>query len=804
MLIGAWTLARTPAGTWSDPPAIEQAEWLPAIVPGTLAASLQALDLWRLQDDVGFDAADAWYRTMLVGHGPALLRFEGLATIAEVYLDGALVLRSDNMFLAHEIAIALEGEHVLHVAFRSLDAFLATKKGRARWRPRLVRPPSLRFVRTLILGHVPGWSPATHAVGPYRAVSLVDAAALRVVETRVVTSIDADGDGLADVAIRLSGPASGWVTARVGGIDFALVDDGGGWLRGRVEVPDAARWWPHTHGTPVLYPVAAYVGDHDFDLGSVGFRTVAVDREPDGTGFGLIVNGVPVFCRGACWTTADIVALPFARAAYLPLLTLARDAGMNMIRVGGTMGYEGDAFYRLCDELGLLVWQDFAFANFDYPASDADFRASVDLEARQFLARTQTSPCLAVLCGASEVAQQAAMLGMPAALWSNAVFDTVLAEAAAALRHDVPYLAHTPSGGALPFVADEGVSHYYGVSAHLRPIEEARRAGVRFSAESLGFANVPDIAPFRLEADAPAMAYPHTTPRRSHEFGEGWAFEAVRNHYTQVLYGVDVARLRQADPERFLHYARATGAEVMEATFAEWRREGSVTRGALVWFLRDFAPGASWGVIDAEGCPKAAYWGLKRAFKPLSLVLTDENLNGLKVSLINETKAAQPVRLTLASLRDGEAVVMQAAIDLVLQPRRTIALAATTLWGGFFDTTYAYRFGEPSHDVTVARLLNAEGTLLAEVFHFPLGRGHDKCELGLDAQLVIGVDGFGLQLSTRRLAQSVWISGTGVRPDDNWFHLAPGRARFVALRTESEAPSGHVVALNGVERLSWG
>ena len=805
MLIGAWSLTRTPPGAWVGPGAADDAaEWLPAIVPGTLGASLQALGRWQLDDNEGFDATDAWYRTTLVGQGPALLRLGGLATVAEVYLDGALVLASDNMFLAHEVGVALAGRHALFIAFRSLEAVLATKKGRARWRPRLVRPPGLRFVRTLLLGHVPGWAPAAHAVGPYRPVSLVDAAALRVVETRIVTWIDADGDGLADVAIRLSGPASGWVTARVGTIDFVLVDDGAGMLRGRVEVPDVARWWPHTHGTPALYAVAAYVGDHDFDLGSVGFRTVVLDRDADGRGFGLIVNDVPVFCRGACWTTADLVALPFTREAYLPLLTLARDAGMNMIRVGGTMGYEGDAFYRLCDELGLLVWQDFAFANFDYPASDPTFRASVDAEARQFLARTQTSPCLAVLCGASEVAQQAAMLGMPAALWSNEIFDSVLAAAAAELRRDVPYLAHTPSGGSLPFVADEGVSHYYGVSAHRRPLEDARRAGVRFSAESLGLANVPDVAPFTLEPDAPAIVHPATADRRPYEFGESWAFEAVRNHYTEALYGVDVAQLRRDDPQRFLHVARATSAEVMEATFAEWRREGSVTRGALVWFLRDIVPGASWGVIDAEGWPKAAYWGLKRAFKPVGLVLTDENLNGLKISLINETDAARPVRLTLASLREGELVVMEAATDLVLQPRRTIGLAATTLWGGFFDTTYAYRFGPPAHDVTIARLLDADGGMIAEAFHFPLGRGHDRHALGLAAALVAVADGWRLELSTRRLAQSVWITGAGLRTDDNWFHLPPGQTRSIALRTGGERPSGQISALNGTELVEWG
>ena len=807
-LIGDWSLVQTAPGLWRDTGALDiTAEWLPAIVPGTVGASLRALGRWRPDDAVGFDAYDFWYRATISGEGPAILRFDGLATIAEVYIDGVLVLASDNMFLAHATTLALTGRHDLHIAFRSLDAHVAGKKGRARWRPRLVKPPALRFARTLLLGHIPGWGPPVHAVGPWRGVSLVDAGAQRIVERRIEARFDRDGEGLLDVMIRLATPVDGWVTARCGLVDFVLVDDGDGVLRGRVEIPDVKRWWPHTHGEPMLYTVQAFVGQETFELGKVGFRTIKVDRDADGKGFGLLVNEVPVFCRGACWTNVDIVALPFSREAYLPPLMLAREAGMNMIRVGGTMGYEGDAFYALCDELGLLVWQDFAFANFDYPATDDAFRASVVEEAEQFLLRTQASACLAVLCGASEVAQQASMLGMPAALWSNAIFDGVLPDAVAALRRDVPYTPHSPWGGDLPFVAHEGISHYYGVSAHCRPLEEARRAHVRFSAESLGFANVPDVAPFALMPDEPAIEHPNYTERFARDVGASWAFEGIRNHYCEALYGIDIASLRRDDPERFLAFARATSAEVMEATYAEWRRAGSPTRGALVWFLRDLFPGAGWGVIDALNEPKAAYFGLKRAFKPVTVILSDENLNGLLVSLVNETASPRQVRLTLTCLRDGETVVMRASVDLSLQPRATVALAATTLWGGFFDTTYAFRFGEPSHDVTVALLTEAEDdTLIAEAFHFPLERGDARHDLGLGAKLVKDGTEHAIAVATRRFAQSVRIVCEGWRPDDNWFHLTPGLTRTISLRSIRQSdgrPKGVVTALNGSDVVGF-
>lgn len=801
MRIGAWQLAQTAPGAWTDAASIAAADWLPALVPGTVGASLQAAGRWTPDDGVAFDAFDVWYRAEVTGDGAALLQLDGLATIAEVFLDDARVLVSDNMFVAHEIGLTLAGRHTLHIAFRSLDAHLAGKKGRARWRPKLVRPPALRFVRTLLVGHIPGWGPPVHAVGPYRGVRLVPAADLRIVERQIATSFDRDGDGLIDLAIRLSAKVEGWVTARCGDIDFTLVDDGDGVLRGRAEVPEVQRWWPATHGMPALYQVSVQAGGRELDLGKVGFRTIEFERDADGKGFGLRINGEPVFCRGACWTPADIVALPFSREAYLPLLTPMRDAGLNMVRVGGTMGYEGDDFHALCDELGLLVWQDFAFSNFDYPAGDAAFRASVEAEARQFLMRTQGSPSLAVLCGASEVAQQAAMLGMAAPLWSNAIFDELLPAVVAALRPDVPYTPHSPWGGDLPFVANEGISHYYGVSAHLRPIEEARRAEVRFSAESLGFANVPDVAPFALEPDRPEIVHRNDVERVPHEVGASWAFESIRNHYTETLYGVDVAALRRDDPERFLAFARATSAEVIEATYAEWRRAGSPTRGALVWWWRDIFDGAGWGMLDARNARKAAYYGLKRASWPVSVVLTDENLNGLAVSLINETAEPIATKLSLVCLREGETVVMRGETELTLPARRTFGLAASTIWGGFFDTTYAFRFGDPSHDVTVARLVDADGRLLAEAFHFPLGRGHARHDLGLEAAVEQGEDGAVLSLRTRRLAQSVRLVVEGYRPEDNYFHLAPGEGRRIALAPLGDAkgrPTGRAEPLNGL------
>src|SRR5207302_646833 len=135
---------------------------------------------------------------------------------------------------------------------------------------------------------------------------------------------------------------------------------------------------------------------HEMSVGRVGFRRIETER---GAGFGLRVNGVPVYCRGACWTESDFAKLAGDEATLRRDLELARDAGANMLRVGGTMIYESDRFYELCDELGILVWQDFMFANMDYPTGDPAFGAEIEAEARETLVRLATHPSVTVWCG---------------------------------------------------------------------------------------------------------------------------------------------------------------------------------------------------------------------------------------------------------------------------------------------------------------------------------------------------------------------------------------------------------------------
>lgn len=792
-----WTLAVLDPGAAATPAEADaRGDWIGAPVPGTAEAALIAAGRLSPGTPSGLHDRDVWYRCAFTAEGPATLLFEGLAGPAEVFLDDAPILGSASMFLAQSHQFAASGRHDLAIRFAALNPLLASAKGpRQRWRPQMIQPGALRLVRTTPLGHMPGWSPDVAVIGPWQPVSVVlHGSGPRIVDLRLSARLEA-ADGVLDLAVRFASTPDQPVEVLCGGHAQALHPGEDGLHAGRMVLPGVAPWWPHTHGEPALHPVQIRVGSRLIDCGSVGFRSLALDRGPDGKGFGLVVNGVPVFCRGASWMPPDPVSPGSADAA--PLLALAREAGMNMIRLSGTTTPESLAFHDACDAFGILVWHDLPFANFDYPG-DETFRATAEAEARALLGRLGGSPSLAVVCGGSEIAQQATMLGLTPDQAALPLFEEALAAVAAEAAPQALYVPHSPWGGLLPFVTDEGVTHYFGVGAYCRPVEDARRADVRFASECLAFAAVPSAATLAAEdlTTADGERWKAGVPR---DAGASWDFEDVRDHYVGTLFGVDAQALRASDPARYLALGRAAPAQLMEDVFAEWRRAGSRCAGGLVWFLNDMKPGAGWGVIDRLGRPKTTWHALKRAFRPLHLGLTDEGLNGLAVHLVNETAQEKRVRLTLATYGEGVHPLARAERDLILSPRSAESLSAFALLGRFFDLAHAYRFGPLTHDATLARLLDPEtGAVLAEASHFVAGRAAAPRDIGLAVQPVIHDGAPAVSITAERLARFVTIDDRICRPADEGFSLAPGETRVVPLLAAAgqTAAGGTVAALN--------
>ncbi|MCA0406587.1 MAG: glycoside hydrolase family 2 protein [Proteobacteria bacterium] len=780
-----WRHLRVVAGSFDAPAGLPEAGWQPFAAPALFGPDAEG----RLAE-----ADDHWLIHRLERAVEGRLVFEGLATSCDVFIEGVLRTEHRSMFVPLVLDGAFPAGTEIALRFHALEGALKAAPRRSRWRPMMIEPNGLRYLRTTALGSMDGWTPEGRPTGPYRDIYALPRNKAGITSGDLLAcDLTTDyRDGAGHVSLRLvlrEGVNAQTVTLTCAGHSTALPVEASGAFSGALTLAGIAPWWPHTHGEPALHAVTLTIDGTHFDLGKTGFRRIEVDRGTDGCGFGLLVNGEPVFCRGAVWMTPDAARLPGGREDYAPLIGLARAAGMTMLRVPGVGVYESHAFFELCDEAGILVMQDVMLANFDYPQADDGFCAALEAEVSHLLASTQIHPSLALLCGGSEVFQQAAMLGAPPEDWAGPVFEEMLPRLVKAHRPDLAYVGNSPSGGALPFVVEEGIGHYFGVGAYCRPLEDARRANVRFASECLAFANVP--------RDPALMT--RGVPR---DAGADWDFADVRNHYARLLFGEAVQ-----DDARAHAIAEATSAHVMETTLHEWRRPASPTRGALVLALSNLMPGAGWGVIDENGIPKAAYYGLKRASQPLHLGLTDEGVNGLHLHLANETGTAFEGEIQLVALREGKVVVAEGRRPVTLAPRTSISVSAFTLLGQFFDLTYAYRFGALQHDSVVARLVDRDGAVLREAFFFPDMAAIVPVPLDLSARLDRDGQGWYLDIATERVARFVGIRSPGAAMEDHRFHLAPGRIRrlrFGSSSVDAAAPHGIVSALNGLEEIVFG
>jgi beta-mannosidase len=840
-LCDGWQAASTPPDRYAHPADLDGLDWHPARVPGTAADVLRDAGLWRSGEPCDLDREDWWFRTSFeadsaVAGEQVVLDLHGIATVAEVYLNGELLLEGDSMFerTSLDVGERLRAVNELTIRCRALAPLLEPRRRpRARWRTRLVADGNLRFFRTALLGRAPGFAAGPAAVGPWRPVQLTGRRELTVEQLALRTRMEGDdgvlavqatvrvldGDARERVELELSGPSG------IHRVALGCDADGDGGrdelrIHGELRVPEVARWWPHTHGDCSLHDVRLIVdGERPTGIaaGRVGFRELAFgadgEHELERDGLDIHVNGVRVFARGAVWSAVDALGLAPSRGDLREQLSRVREAGMNMLRLPGTGVYESADFYELCDELGILVWQDFMFANLDYPTGEERFRATVEREVAAVLDELGGRPCLTVLCGNSEVEQQVAMQGLDPTIGRGEFFGERLPRLIEQSGVDAAYVPSAPCGGDLPFRPDRGVANYYGVGGYRRPLSDARLADVRFAAECLAFSNVPDDAALeRMLPDTPAALVVHHPVWKAgvpRDVGAGWDFEDVRDHYLTLLFGVDPSELRRTDHERYLELSRAVTGEVMAEVFGEWRRRGSRCGGGLVLWLRDVVAGAGWGVIDYDGQPKAAYHHLRRALAPVAVWTTDEGLGGVEAHVANDRAVPLAARLRVALYRNLEQRVGEAVEPLELPAHSSRDYDVEDLLGYFVDASWAYRFGPPEQDAIVVSLEREvdEGCerrqLLSQSVRFPAARPTaretaERLGLGASAEPLANGD-VRLLVGSRRLAYGVGVHVPGFRPDDDRFCVEPGAQRSVLLRpclSGASFDGGSLTALN--------
>lgn len=804
-LSSGWTLASTTASECQHPSDLPvELEWTEAQVPGTVAA---ARGPEGLDGHPNYDEADWWYRCTLETtpderDGRLFLMLDGLASIADVWLNGRELGRSNNMFTARgvEVTDTLGDSNELVIAFRSLEDALSERRRRPRWKTNLVDHQQLRWFRTTLLGRIPGWTPLIKPVGPWRPIRLARATDLAVESSTLRTQLDGTR-GIVDVRTHLTGvadsirPLSAMLEIDDERHPLGISQGDDGWVvDGQIAVENVRPWWPRTHGDPSLYSVRVVVstahGTVVIDEGRVGFRAVAIN-EADGR-LEFMLNGVPIFVRGACWTTNDPISLGGSPDELRESLQLLANAHGNMVRVGGTGVYETDLFYALCDEIGLMVWQDFMFANMDYPLGDETFLTGVVDEARQQTERLSRHPAVVAFCGGSEVQQQAAMFGLEQERWTDPFFDVTLASIVSEAAPGLPYWPSTPTGGVMPFHTGTGLAHYYGVGAYLRSIDDARLSQVKFSPECLGLSHIPE--PSCLQSLGGAANAPHHPDWKSgipRDTGAGWDFEDVRDHYLETLCAVDAVRLRSEDPERYIQMSKLVTGYLIERVFDEWRSSEHPCSGGLIWFLRDLRPGAGWGLLSSANQPKAAYYFARRAWAPQRLAILDRGLDGFRIEVFNDGPTAMSGSVELEVWRAPTTVIARATRAIEVPARGSAATSVDEILGYFIDPTYAYRFGPPQHDAIRARFTSDDGKTVCESMFWrtPLRRlNRVAIRAAMDpssAELVVGADG---------LIFAVSIESDGGRTEDNFFPMAGSERRLTCSQGSVSAPSEFVIS----------
>jgi beta-mannosidase len=786
-------------------------EWYPAEVPGVVHLDLHRNELIAepffasVEEDLQWIGKTDWeYRKEfavppdVLEHEHIELVFDGLDTYAEVYVNGELVLEADNMYRWWRVLVdgklRPEGNE-LAVIFRSPIKKDLHRVGEAGYELPAVSDKEERtspYTRKAPYSFGWDWGPRFVTAGIWKPVRLEawDDARLVDVFIRQVELADETVRLEADVEILGGDEANGSVTVEIAVEGAAAASQEVQLARGaRVhtvafQIEQPRRWWPNGLGEQPLYEVTTRLrvnGDTvDESSSRVGLRTIELRREPDrwGKSFEFVVNGVPVFAKGANWIPADSFLPRITRERYEDLLRSAQRANMNMLRVWGGGIYESDDFYDLADELGILVWEDFHFSVSLYPADEA-FLANVAVEAEQAIRRLRGHPSLALWCGNNEVEVGWNFWGwkqrLPSWLFNDyeKLFHRLLPRVVA--EHD-PTRAYWPSspsahGEAPPGSADNGDMHYWGVWHAAQPFEKYEETPTRFMSE-YGFQSFPELS--TIEAFAPpgeelAIESRSMLSHQKHPRGNQLIREYMLRDYPEPK-----------DFPSFLYVSQILQAEGIKLGAEYHRRSRPRTMGTLYWQLNDCWPVASWASIDYFGRWKALQYYARRFFAGV-LASTAETDGEIGVYVVSDL--TDPIAGVLeARLLDfaGQTLWTERE-ELEIQPlasRKELSISKTTLLAD----------RDPSAVFLNVRL-TASGELLSSNNRYFL----PPKELALptpkiSAEVTESGGTLRVKLSTDRLARNVRLS---YGPDDgffddNFFDLLPGSTRTVGYEPEGE------------------
>ncbi len=448
-----------------------------------------------------------------------------------------------------------------------------------------------------------------------------------------------------------------------------------------IRIPDARLWWPNGYGEQNLYQVTTELLVHgkvlDRKEQQIGLRTMELERNPDewGESFSFKVNGISIFAMGGNIIPQDVYLNRVNETVSRKLLTSCRAANFNCIRVWGGGIYPDEAFYNLCDEFGILVWQDLMFACALYEARNPEFRKEITLEVKDNLQRIAHHPSLALICGNNEM--EWAFGSWPQMKWNGEnqaeytlQYEFLLPELAAAVAPDVPFWKASPSSGGFfddPNDAGRGDVHYWNVWHAGAPFTEFRKHDFRFLSE-YGFQSFPSYKTVKSYTDK-ADRNPYSPVMEDHQRnGDHSGNQKIMN------YAAEYFRLGK-DLDYICYISQLSQAEAGRYAVEHLRQRRYCCSGSTYWQVNDNWPVASWSSIDYFGRWKALHYAMKRAYAPILLSCRENGTRAeIYVSVEGMEVCTGVIEWALKEM-DG-AVIRKGTADVFMEPRTSKMAAA--------------------------------------------------------------------------------------------------------------------------------
>jgi beta-mannosidase len=718
----------------------------------------------------------------------------GLDTFARLTLNGRRLGETNNMFRTWRFDLKpflREGKNELLVLFASpVVKEQALEKTYA-----LKLPGNAPHVRKAPFHFGWDWGPRLVTSGIWRSLMLEaweaakveslqvfqDRLNSRLAALRLRVEIRADSEFSAGIEITVEGPNGQRLEHVAKKVRLKV---GMNTMECKLRIRNPAMWWPAGMGGQPLYTFRLNLsrGQTHLDSSSIrtGLRTLILEQKPDpwGTSFRFSANGIPFFAKGGNWIPADVFPPRLTRQKVERMLRDFRSANMNMIRVWGGGVYESPDFYDLCDELGLVVWQDFMFAGQMVPG-DSEFLENVRAEAEEVVKALRHHPSLALWCGNNEGEEGWFHWGwkesLPHFVWDDyeRIFDVLLPQTVLALDPGRPYWPSSPHSltPGDPRSPASGDMHYWGVWHGREPFEQYQKIFHRFLSE-FGFQSFPLLETVKAYARPEEwnIASPVMEGHQKHPEGNRLILHYLLDRYRQPK-----------DFESLLWLSQVLQAEGMKTAVEHFRSQMPRIMGALYWQLDDCWPVASWSGMDYFGRWKALQYYARRFFSPV-LVAPVARDGRLDVFLVSDLRQSLEARLTW-SLRtyEGRLVTSQSTV-VRIEPGRSLA--------AFSKPLEELKAGEKDSNAYLHfELQGIKEILSSNIYHFSRLKKVDLPDPEITYSLEAGTgDTLVVRLAAKRFAKDVYLEASGLegRFEDDFFDLLPGQPRLVRFLGEGK------------------